>query len=608
MTQNSTQSPQRSTSSHRTKQARNLAPSPYAFHIVTFVIACISLWTQGELRAWTVDSLRAEAEKGNANAAARLSAAYHLGLGVGKDPASAYRWAQRAASSNQGFALFSLAECLRCGDGTIPRPSEAHTLYKRAVPLLQEECALYQAESFYALSVCFAHGLALPVREDSAAWYLNRSAAMNYAPALHQYYRTPLIAAQNERDSLVALAFLRGAADQLYEPAMIELAGLLSQRAATQDLAFLYARRAAALGSAQGAYQCGAFRYAAVGVGHDTVQSQKWFEQAARGAYLKAHAELGYRHAHGIGVPLDKDKARLYFLGALALNTDDRPGLSAFIHDRLDSLPCSSQQFDNVLLELQEQLRTILGASGHPASYSAPALSSAARKVWKRVYVCTDSSARVDSEDEYLAFARNASMRHVVLLHDSVISREDGSWSLSEDAQLLTLKHENLQQSWKVLVLSPGLLAVRSETGVKLFERVASAAVQRIPAFRGSQQFGEVVLSARKAELTDKGSVRLRLMLRNVPADGVVIAVDSIHLASMSYGQNDRKQSFRIQAPEMIFEDGEVVLTIDVHTELKASIQEGHCQLELSAVYAIDDAYRQCSMRSGDIALPQQLK
>lgn len=151
--------------------------------------------------AWTVDSLRKAAESGSLEASAQLSTAYRLGVGTARDPQSAYIWAQKAAVSGQGYALYCQAECLREGFGTPPSPAAANEVYKKAVPLLRAELQTQNAEHSYALSMCFANGLALPIREDSAAWYLRKAAELHFAPAEHLYYRTPLYQAQNERDT-----------------------------------------------------------------------------------------------------------------------------------------------------------------------------------------------------------------------------------------------------------------------------------------------------------------------------------------------------------------------------------------------------------------------
>ncbi len=573
--------------------------------LVRFFFLLLLFMASSPVFAWTVDSLRKAAEGGSMEASAQLSTAYRLGVGTARDPQSAYVWAQKAAVSGLGYALYCQAECLREGLGTPPSPAAANELYKKAVPLMRAELPTQNAEHSYALSMCFANGLALPIREDSAAWYLRKAAESHFAPAEHLYYRIPLYQAQNERDTLEALSFLRSAADQLYEPAMTELAAQLAQRPSTEDLAYLYARRAAAMGSATGAYQCGAFSYAGVGVKRDTLQSEKWFLQAAAAGFPKAHAELGYRYAHAIGMSLDAQKARRFYLQALALQTDDRPGFSSFIHSQLDSLPCSEAEMQQSLQELASSIREILGRSGRPATYTRSALCSHTRRVWKRLNAfAQDTSA----EQEFLACARNGRMRRVQMLGDSLMSRYDGTWSLSDDTQQLELNADSLRVLMKLEVMSPGMLVVREDSRLVLYERVSNSQLQRIPSFKGTNTFGEMQLVFRKADITDQGAVRLRLQARNVPADGATLSIDSVHIVGSSFGLNDRKQSFNFSGPDFVYEDGELTLVLDLRSELRSTLTEGHCQLEVSAVYAIDEAHRQFTMRTGDINLPRQMK
>lgn len=568
----------------------------------------ILLLTISNLFATNIDSLRHAAEVGgDAQAAARLSVVLRMGIGTSVNPTLAYSWAQVAAKSQQAFPVFCLAECLRTGNGTAMDLAAAHALYDKCVPALRSEAAQNDPYVLCAVSMCFAHGLGTGVREDSAQSYLHRAADLWFAPACHEYYKVPLAAARSERDSLVAMAMLRYAADQLYLPAMAELAATLSQVPSTEDLAYLYARRAAALNSADAAYQCGAFCYAGIGTPRDTAQSERWFVQAAAGGLLKAHAELGYRYAKGIGVVANAHSARVHFLKALALQREERRGLRQFIHQQLDTLKCSQAEWDSCVVEACHDLREMLSRSGYPSDCNQQVLSGNLRRLWK-VY---DPYPIIEKGNSYLGFTRAGKIRSMEFRSDTLMETEEQNWSLSEDLQQLRSIADDKHDSTiaHILLLSPGAWVSQYGSRIVVFERAQDSLFLRLEAFKNLHPaFGEPKLVLRKAEITDKGAVRLHIVASNIPADGITLSLDSIRFVTEVVGQNDRKQTLIMDGPQLIFNNGEFSVVVDVRGQIKRSINENHCQFDIVGAYNIDEAYHQIVLHTPEVNLPQVLK
>ncbi len=557
------------------------------------------------VRAWSVDSLREAATHGNRHAASCYSLCVRTGFGVAPDGHSAFQWATKGMDTTDGFSLYCLAECYRRGCGTGMDLAKALSLSSRAVPRLQQSAAR-SPEVLYALSECFAHGMGTAVREDSASALLRQAADSLFAPAASAYFPTVLGAARSERDSIVAIAYLRSAADQLYCPAMAQLAGMYAQRPASEDLAWLYAHRAALLGYANAQYQCGAFCYAAVGTRRDTIQSERWFRQAALGGLLQAHAELGYRYAHGLGMQKNIAAARRYFVQALCLSDDEHEGLANFVHQQLDSLRCSNEEWQATLRDVCTDVQEAEAKQGYPGRYSSPALYGMSRRLWRE---WSGPGGDATLKTTYLTCSRNGSARTAMIESDSVTQRRVGQWWLSQDGQQLQLRYESDTVRYKVALLSPGMLVVFDSSQLRCLTRCGESEWNKVhTAFRGSTEFGEMSLRFRRAALSDLGVMSIYVEARDVPADGAVLSLDSVHLPSESFGMNDRKQAFHIDAPEVIVSDGEVLVQYAIRKELKRSVEEGHCQLEFSAAYAIDDAYKQCRLRTPDLSLPQRIK
>lgn len=65
---------------------------------------------------YTVEDLTARAEAGDLHAQRTLAASYRHGIGVGRNPARAYRW-ELAASQRSADASYQVAICLLRGEG-----------------------------------------------------------------------------------------------------------------------------------------------------------------------------------------------------------------------------------------------------------------------------------------------------------------------------------------------------------------------------------------------------------------------------------------------------------------------------------------------------------
>ena len=187
------------------------------------------------------DSIRAKADKGDADAQLALAFCYANGTGVNPDPGKAFKWLRKAAEQGQAKAQCLLGLRYSSGDGVKPDKLEAVRWLRRSA-----DQGLPEAQ--YDLGMCYANGEGIrPNIQEAAAWY-------------------------------------RKAAEQGLPDAQCELGNcFLEGTGVPRDLpeGVAWTRKAAEQGFARAQNILGLCYLKGTGLAKDPVQAYKWFNLAA---------------------------------------------------------------------------------------------------------------------------------------------------------------------------------------------------------------------------------------------------------------------------------------------------------------------------------------
>ncbi|MBO0711663.1 MAG: sel1 repeat family protein [Acetobacteraceae bacterium] len=204
----------------------------------------------------SLEALRRRADAGEAGAARTLGVTFETGRGVRRDYAAALYWYERAAALGNPAAMFAAGQFYDTGRGVAPDRARAVEYYQRA-------------------------------------------AARGFGPA---EYRLAVLTEKSDRAA--SLRLYKSAAAHGSAKAQQRLAALTGQ--------------ATGQGAGQGGTPSPAFDQAqssmlAEGVASGSPQALRHLEQAAQKQDALAQYDLGYYYENGIGLPVDKVKAFVWY-------------------------------------------------------------------------------------------------------------------------------------------------------------------------------------------------------------------------------------------------------------------------------------------------------
>lgn len=154
-----------------------------------------------------LEQLRAQAERGDAEAQRKLGLAHATGQGVKQSYAEAARWYRLAAEQGNARAQAALGELYEAGQGVPRDEAEAARWYRRAAE---------QGDAFaqYSLAVLYLLGKGVPQdRAEAVQWY-QRAAAQGHALAQYNLGLRHRDGDGVPRDPVEAYKWLSLAADQ----------------------------------------------------------------------------------------------------------------------------------------------------------------------------------------------------------------------------------------------------------------------------------------------------------------------------------------------------------------------------------------------------------
>ncbi len=183
-------------------------------------VACVAQAPKADRELF--QQVKAEADKGNAEAQLRLGDMYATGTGVTLDRAKAARWHRKAAEQGLARAQYQLGLDLVNGIGVKRNAVEAASWYRQAA-----EQGLVEAQIEFGL--CCAHGVGMSESNTEAVGWFRKAAEQGSPAAEFQLGRCYFEGAGVARDVDAGVQWTQRAADKGYAPAQNRL-GLCCQK------------------------------------------------------------------------------------------------------------------------------------------------------------------------------------------------------------------------------------------------------------------------------------------------------------------------------------------------------------------------------------------
>ena len=130
-----------------------------------------------------IPSLKALAEKGDAEAQYQLADKFYYGEGIEKDYAQSFKWASRSATQDISKAQYRLATLYHFGRGTPKDENKAHALFKQSEEGLLKLAEQKNPRAQFNLGNMYRLGRGVDKDEKKAAEWYQKAAAQNYPRA-----------------------------------------------------------------------------------------------------------------------------------------------------------------------------------------------------------------------------------------------------------------------------------------------------------------------------------------------------------------------------------------------------------------------------------------
>ena len=285
--------------------------------------------------------------------ASLLSQLFVDGVHVAADPVQAAHWNQQAVAAGDVGAKVRLGHQYAAGEGVEQSLPEAERWFKAAADV-SDPMGSYALGLLYAgqYGVFGAIEQAVPwlsqaVNQNLAAARLPLALVLLEAPAAtrdwsqilrllaaaaragepHAMYRLGEVyrsGAGGRADFVRAETWLRRAAAKGVTKANVSLARLLLELPEVDRYSAATVCRAAAdAGDAEAQYLMGVFALEGIGLQANAREALGWFQLAADQYVVAAFERLGFMHAEGLGVPVNLERAREYWLRAAEADDPD---------------------------------------------------------------------------------------------------------------------------------------------------------------------------------------------------------------------------------------------------------------------------------------------
>jgi TPR repeat protein len=319
--------------------------------------------TSNSVASGTVEQIRAEAEKGDAKAQARLGMCYFDGQGVTKDIDEAVKWLSKAAKQGNAAAQFILGNCYENGIGVSKDEDEAAKWNRMAsenpdqsaiVEFLRSSTGQLDADGLTSLGLAYYFGNGVSQDYVEAVKWLQKAAKQRDSKAQLYLGRCYANGSGVQRDADEAIKWFCKSAEQGEAEAQ-EFLGLcyaqnLFNRPILQDN---------------------------LGLPQDYKQAVKWFRRAANQGNASAQAALGDCYMDGHGVPKNQVEAYKWFNLAAAQDSNNamtkigESGRTLISRNMTAGEIAEAQQLSSAFVPRREKLDSNSGNSTLPENPTA---------------------------------------------------------------------------------------------------------------------------------------------------------------------------------------------------------------------------------------------
>jgi TPR repeat protein len=269
--------------------------------------------------AEAVKLFRKAAETGHVEGMWRLGGMYMTGNGVAKDEREALRWCTKAAKAGPADLKCRFAEMYERGDGVPQDYAEALKWYRMAAKA-------GNARAMSNIGLLYGQGLGVEKNDKEAAdWYRKGADAGDEMGMglLGDAYAGGWGVEKNDEE---AVKWLRKAAEGGYRGSLIRLGVMYSEgRGVAQDdaEAVRWWRRAAETGDGEAMARLGLSCAQGRGVPQNGVEAAQWFLKSAQGGDVFGMKMAGLAYAEGSGMPQDLAEGVVWMQRAAAAGSKD---------------------------------------------------------------------------------------------------------------------------------------------------------------------------------------------------------------------------------------------------------------------------------------------
>jgi TPR repeat protein len=250
---------------------------PITFFCVSAALLFASTSSAQEHTKWRsyLEDIKSKASSGEADAQGILSVFIQTDFTTGTDD-DAYSLAKKSTTASSAFGLYALGRCHEKAVGTTKDVAKAQSLYKKAIPILNESAEAGNDIAQKFLGDCYDTGRGVSKNRTEAVKWYRKAADQGLAASQYELGVGYAVGEGVPKDKTEAVKWYRKAADQGLAEAQFNLGG------------------------------CYVF---GEGVPKDYSEAVKWFRRAADQGHAAAQYALGLGYAVGEGVPKDKTEA-----------------------------------------------------------------------------------------------------------------------------------------------------------------------------------------------------------------------------------------------------------------------------------------------------------
>lgn len=261
----------------------------------TVLLFCFSVGAAAQ----DLNSVRAKANAGDANAQFHLGLVYENGDGVPKNSAEAAKWYRKAAEQDHKYAQYNLAFLYASGEYITANPAEVVNWMRRAADG-------GDADAQFQMGTVYSSGAGVAQNDKEAVKWYRKAAQQGQVKAMFNLGAIYAAGIGVQKNDSEAVGWYRKAADKGFAPAQNNLGVMYSSgRGVYQNdaEAVKWYQKAAKQGNASGQYHL-AIKYAkGEGITKNMVQAYSWASLSAAQGHTEVEVDELLAHLRDLMTP-----------------------------------------------------------------------------------------------------------------------------------------------------------------------------------------------------------------------------------------------------------------------------------------------------------------